>query len=130
MIESTCDGCGHDEADHEEAYENRLRRCNLFPGERHRGCDCEDFKPAPKYDPATCITAGELRSMGMKIPDTVPDCGWIPRFGIKMENHKTVADGDTILPRLGISRCRGSCAAATGGSASTRSPVSTSSTRA
>jgi hypothetical protein len=33
----------------------------------------------PEYDPATCITAGELRAVGIPVPESVPDCGWIPR---------------------------------------------------
>jgi hypothetical protein len=33
----------------------------------------------PEYDEKTCITAGELRSMGVMVSKTIPDCGWIPR---------------------------------------------------
>jgi hypothetical protein len=31
-----------------------------------------------KYDPTTCVTAGELRAMGLKIPESIPDVGWLP----------------------------------------------------
>lgn len=37
-----------------------------------------------EYDPATCITAGELRAMGMPIPGHIPDCGWIPRWSMRI----------------------------------------------
>lgn len=36
-------------------------------------------KGEPVYDADTCITAGELRAMGCTLPDTIPDCGWVPR---------------------------------------------------
>lgn len=36
-----------------------------------------------EYDPFTCITAGELRSMGIVIDDGVPDCAWVPRFSLR-----------------------------------------------
>lgn len=38
----------------------------------------------PTYDAVTCITAGELREMGIAIPANVPDCGWIPRGAMQM----------------------------------------------
>lgn len=34
---------------------------------------------APEYDEETCVTAGELRAAGIPVPESVPDCGWIPR---------------------------------------------------
>jgi hypothetical protein len=33
----------------------------------------------PEYDATTCITAGELRDLGIAIPDSIPDCGWVKR---------------------------------------------------
>ena len=35
-----------------------------------------------EFDPETCITAGELRSMGISVPSSVPDCGWVRRSSI------------------------------------------------
>lgn len=35
--------------------------------------------PAPDYDPASCVTAGELRAMGCAVPEKVPDCAWVPK---------------------------------------------------
>jgi len=39
----------------------------------------------PTYDPVTCITACELRAIGVPIPAHVPDCGWIKRTAISMK---------------------------------------------
>lgn len=33
----------------------------------------------PEYDPDTCWTAKELREFGFDVPETIPDCGWIPK---------------------------------------------------
>ena len=35
-----------------------------------------------EYDETTCITAKELRTMGVTISDDVPDCAWIPRSSL------------------------------------------------
>lgn len=38
-----------------------------------------------EYDPETCITAGELRKVGLiNLPDNVPDCAWIPRWAYEL----------------------------------------------
>lgn len=47
-----------------------------------------------EYDPETCATAGELRAAGYPIPESVPDCGWIPRHAIRVE----AAGGGSIAP--------------------------------
>ncbi len=36
-----------------------------------------------EYDPHTCVTAGELRKIGMHIPDSIPDCAWVPRWSFE-----------------------------------------------
>ena len=36
-----------------------------------------------EYNPKTCVTAGELRAMGIPIPERVPDVGWIPRTAMR-----------------------------------------------
>jgi len=41
-----------------------------------------------EYDPATCITAKEFRDKGIRVPDYVPDCGWIRASSVK---HKVVS---------------------------------------
>jgi len=38
-----------------------------------------------KYDSETCYTAGELRDMGTEIPESIPDCAWIPKWGLVIE---------------------------------------------
>ena len=35
-----------------------------------------------EFDPETCITAGKLRSMGIIVPGSVPDCGWVHKYSI------------------------------------------------
>lgn len=37
---------------------------------------------ADEYDSVSCITAQELRKMGVAIPGDVPDCGWVPRCAV------------------------------------------------
>jgi len=43
-----------------------------------------------EYDPETCWTAAELRAINIPIPDTVPDCGWVPRGAVQWTDVKTV----------------------------------------
>jgi hypothetical protein len=53
--------------------------------------------PLEEYDPDTCHTAGELREMGFQIPDSIPDCGWIPKYALKMnrfDSDNTVEKDD------------------------------------
>lgn len=38
----------------------------------------------PDYDPDTCITAAELRAMGIEVHESVPDVGWVPRAAMRM----------------------------------------------
>ena len=35
-----------------------------------------------EYDPGAHITAKELRDLGYKIPEHIPDCGWVPRWSM------------------------------------------------
>lgn len=51
------------------------------------------------YDPATCVTAAELRAAGHAIPAEVPDCAWVPR--------------DSLRPSIGHARVEGGVAYAT-----------------
>jgi hypothetical protein len=37
-----------------------------------------------EYDPETCVTAAELRAMGVQLDATVPDCAWVPRSALKV----------------------------------------------
>ena len=54
-----------------------------------------------EYDETTCITAGELRTAGIAVPATIPDCGWVPRSSIKYGTAK--ASGDVAAGRLSVS---------------------------
>ena len=39
-----------------------------------------------EYDEETCLTAGELRSIGCDIEEKIPDCAWVPRWSMRMGN--------------------------------------------
>jgi hypothetical protein len=55
-----------------------------------------------EYDEDTCITAEELRDMGLDIPPEIPGCAWIPKYSIKCEVQSvTHHNGETII--LGLS---------------------------
>lgn len=58
--------------------------------------------PVTEYDPATCITAGELREMGFPVPDEIPDCGWVPRTEMVMnaEPESTPEDINAQILRM------------------------------
>jgi len=36
------------------------------------------------YDPKLCITAGEVRLLGGKIPEAIPDCAWVHRAALSL----------------------------------------------
>lgn len=36
-----------------------------------------------EYNAATCVTAGELRAMGISVDAAVPDVGWVPRTAVE-----------------------------------------------
>ena len=38
----------------------------------------------PEHDEQTCISAGELRGMGVAVPPDIPDCAWVPRSAIRI----------------------------------------------
>lgn len=46
-------------------------------------CDCVERRT--EYNEQICITAGELREMGVDVPDRIPDCVWIPRWSMRMD---------------------------------------------
>ena len=47
-----------------------------------------------EYNPETCITAKELRAKGIPVPESIPDCGWIPRWAAIPTDVKTSFDVD------------------------------------
>lgn len=51
------------------------------------------------YDEVTCITAGELRSMGINIAAEVPDVGWVKRSSVIWGDPglNLTATGQTLL---------------------------------
>lgn len=54
-----------------------------------------------EYDEETCMTAGELRAVGAKLPDTIPDCGWIPRHALRLGDCSATSDGKRV--NVGVS---------------------------
>lgn len=57
-----------------------------------------------EYDEATCITAGELRAMGVPVAEGIPDVGWVPRSAILVDlgRSKLEPDGVTLTMELGV----------------------------
>jgi hypothetical protein len=51
------------------------------------------------YDPDLHVTAGELRGMGVPIPEDIPDCGWVPKesFRVGLGDPKQRKDGEWPL---------------------------------
>lgn len=44
-----------------------------------------------KYDSTICITAEELRDIGIEVPETIPDCAWVPRWALRFSVGEVVA---------------------------------------
>lgn len=42
-----------------------------------------------QYDPRRCITAAELRSVGVDVPNTIPNTAWIPKRSIVFSEVET-----------------------------------------
>lgn len=49
-----------------------------------------------QYDPKTCVTAGELRTMGLDIPSPIPNCAWVPRRAICFGEPEVTAEDDVV----------------------------------
>jgi hypothetical protein len=52
-----------------------------------------------EFDPATCVTAGDLRENGIPIPESVSDIAWVPLDAIKLRDWNTVHMADAA-PRI------------------------------
>jgi hypothetical protein len=48
----------------------------------------------------TRISAGELRAIGLPIPDDVPDCAWIPRSAMLIEVTEVTAENGILTTHL------------------------------
>ena len=46
-----------------------------------------------EYDPATCITAGELRGYGIHIDSGIPNCAWVKRSSVENTRSEVTIDG-------------------------------------
>lgn len=42
-----------------------------------------------QFDPRQCVTARELRSLGLEVPMSIPNSAWIPRSAVKFGTPKT-----------------------------------------
>ena len=47
-----------------------------------------------EYDPETCLTAVEIRALGVELPENIPDIAWVPRWAMRTELGEA-SDGDT-----------------------------------
>lgn len=54
------------------------------------------FSAGDAYDPDTCITAGELRGIGLDVPSSIPDCAWVRKEGTYWDwgKHKLRIPGE------------------------------------
>lgn len=52
-----------------------------------------------EYDSKTCITAFELREIGSKISEDIPDSAWVPRASLVLKGVTTALDpeDDTVI---------------------------------
>ena len=55
--------------------------------------------PIP-YDPATCVTAGTLRSKGLPVTSDIPDHAWIPKAAVELVQFE--ANGEDGEPIYGL----------------------------
>lgn len=51
----------------------------------------------PEYDAATCWTVAELRGMGIPVPESVPEEGWIRRCDLKFEMEEVAGSADGVF---------------------------------
>jgi hypothetical protein len=60
-----------------------------------------------EYNEQTCVTAAELRSNGIPVPENIPDVAWIRRCDIRITQDKTqdkscVKDNDEFSIKLNV----------------------------
>lgn len=55
-----------------------------------------------EYDEKTCITAGELRGLGIRLPEDIPDVAWVPRIALVFKPGKGRVEGDKLLVDVGV----------------------------
>lgn len=53
-----------------------------------------------RYDPETCITAGELRARGWDLGENIPDVASIPRTAVSPAPEAFTVDQDEKDPKL------------------------------
>ena len=85
---SVCAPCSN--GDHGKCRDERAG------GSGRKGSHCECCYPKPVYDERTCITAAELRTMGLAVPKSIPDEGWVPRASMKFKVGRASIDGGTL----------------------------------
>jgi len=50
-----------------------------------------------KYSKDTCVTAGELRDVGLNIDENIPDDAWVPRDSVELSEPVVSIVGATSL---------------------------------
>lgn len=50
-----------------------------------------------KYDPATCVTARELREIGLPIPEDIPDVAWCHRSALHVALNNVEDKGNGVV---------------------------------
>lgn len=64
--------------------------------------------PLSKYDEKTCVTAGELRVLGITLSSNIPDYAWVPRakttlVPVEVEKHELIPKIQRVIWKATIS---------------------------
>ena len=54
------------------------------------------YQPGQDFNARTCITAEQLRSIGLEIPESIPGCAWISRSSIQIGPGVASHDKETL----------------------------------
>ena len=49
------------------------------------------------YDPRLHVTAGELRKLGVELPEKIPDVAWVPRAALRFGKPEAEMDGEDSM---------------------------------
>jgi hypothetical protein len=55
-----------------------------------------------EYNEATCTTAGQLRRLGLDIPEGIPDRAWVPKAALKSRVTYAAYQGERIAISIAI----------------------------
>jgi hypothetical protein len=57
--------------------------------------------PIP-YDPATCVTAAQLRGKGIAVTSDIPDHAWVPKHAVELVDRREPSDDGDPLYSLDV----------------------------